>query len=265
MFFVFSVQSPAQRLQSFVTSSLPTMHSRNRLRHPIQNQALLTSGPDSAAPQMQEKQAYSSQEMLPSPNKRLYLHANGSNNVSNRMNSSRSDSTHKDRMYEENTANTTDMNRVERNTGRVYFSNNAAYPDASKNDSDRDYYHSRSYSQGNNCCHSLPLSYHQNSHVSALGNYVQMQQDAAELSFRHSRAQPRTFPATFLPFACYGSSSEYDSQTSDNLNPDNDTPLDYSKSSYSKHGLNGYFGKSDLEKRPTNYFVSPGFARLTHL
>ena len=157
---------------------------------------------------------------------------------------------------------------------RSYFSSGVSYADSGGNknaDTSRGYYQGCSDVERSDCYQGHRRnSNHQCTRGSAFGNFGHSSQMAADSTLGNAivQTQQQTFSAQLLPFAYYGAASNFDNFSAHptvNLHQDQDVPLDYSKSAYSKNSFSGRFAKASMDMYPTNCFVSPGFAGLAHL
>ena len=179
-----------------------------------------------------------------------------------------SQSARKDRLYDE-----TSENRLTNNSNRSYFSSSASYADTveQKNShSSQAFYQNRASSERHDYFQSHSLNSNQSSRTSAFGNLTRNNQGSTTTSLRNTVAcsQQHTFAPQLLPFAYYGNASNFDNFSSYpvvSMHQNQDMPLDYSKSAYHKSTFGGRFAKPGFEMYPSNCFVSPSFAGLTHL
>lgn len=202
-----------------------------------------------------------------SPNhERLHSH------LSENCPSSMASAPRKDRIYEDVPTNSIHENGIRHfNKFSAAASGSFNTNDRNKNNNmQRNIYQSTTATDMHNCRHYHPRYCHQNSQMSSFGEYAynSLAQDGADMSLRHSftHGAQRGLPTQFLPFAYYGSSPDIDYlSTAVGVNSDKGMPIDYSRTAHPNNGFGERFSKSNLDKPTSNSFVSPGFARLTHL
>jgi len=172
----------------------------------------------------------------------------------------------KDGLYNENS------HKVNSSTG-TFIHDNASFATSSESkntNANRGFYQRCSDVESSDYYQQHPRSSNPSSvRASAFGNLAHHQQSAdSTLGHQLPHSQQRTFSSKFLPFAYYGTASSFENfsaHSTMNLRQDQETPLDYSKSAYSRNSFSGRFAKTGMEMYPTNCFVSPGFAGLAHL